>query len=160
MRINSIIAMATLLISLPTIPLKAEQRHGVGVTLGANSGISGLYSTRVNQFVQGEITMNRNDGYAVGVDYLIAAPLWHSLLTVDFMYGLGASVGRSAYFWDGRDRSRWGSKEYFSMRIPIGIMFAIADTPIQIVPQIRPTVGFSPKPFFAMDSAVTLRLLF
>jgi hypothetical protein len=132
---------------------------GIGVSLGANSGLSGYFGVSHGSFIQSVVAMNRYDGYALSVDYAFRDVAFNSSM-LDLYYGIGGVIGHSAYYWSIRDRDRWASQDYFGLRIPLGLLFWIPNTPIQIAPEIAPTVVFGPSTFVTIDPSLALRLVF
>jgi hypothetical protein len=150
---GAVVLPATLALSEPNGDI------GLGVSLGANSGLSGYFGVSSGGFIQSVIAVNRYDGYAFSVDYAFRNQAFNSS-KLDFYYGIGGVFGHSPYYWSIRDRGSWDKQDYFGLRVPIGLLFWIPSTPIQIAPEIAPTVIFAPDTFVTFDPSVALRLVF
>jgi hypothetical protein len=137
--------LACFAVLLASTAAGAEPRQfGIGLELGEPSGLNGkyyLHPDRAIDFGVGEIYdyFNRY-GLHVYVDYL-----WHPVrlgrspsVQIPFYIGLGARV------WDFEDRGRSPTDHAYAygLRIPIGIAFELATTPLDFFVQVVPTLDF------------------
>lgn len=120
----------------------AKSRFGIGLELGAPSGLSGKYFLGGMVAVQGGIGVVHSWGYD-GV-HVHAEAVWHPvLLTSTPAVDIPLHVGIGGRFlqhdhgdfrdrcWNGRDYYRcMGSDSHLGVRIPVGISFLLRKTPM------------------------------
>ncbi len=136
---------------------------GAGVAVGQGIAFSGFISPQADYlYAQAHVFVDFDGDYVVNVDgvypltkLLGASRFW------DIYAGLGFVVGDSQTFgwqWDeGRDTD---GDLYFGARIPVGAMFYIPRTPLQVGAEVAPSFLVSPIRLGYFSAALIGRVVF
>jgi hypothetical protein len=125
---------------------QANKTFGLGIMLGAPTGLSGKYylgpDTALDFGIGGLYGYHRRRGLHLHADYL-----WHpvSLVSADaFELPLYVGVGGRFFSWERyyRDDRRYYGGSAVGVRVPVGIAFDFNDVPIDIFIELAFVVDF------------------
>lgn len=138
---------------------------GVGLTAGTTAGITTFFSP-VGKEIYSQFSANFNaDGdYSLFLDaaYPVSS-LFELSRFWDIYVGLGFFAGDLHRFPIrlGRSDVKLAKDElYFGLRVPMGVMYYIPDTPIQVGVEAAPSVVVSPKVIPHLHAAFVSRVVF
>ena len=147
MNARNLALASLLLVSLAAAPASADSlnsrsRFGLGLELGAPTGLSGKYFLGGMVAIQGGIGVMRDNWYYRYSDglHLHAEVVWHPVVvhrsptvTIPLHVGIGARVldldGRC---WNGNDWVRCDNDTHIGLRAPFGISFLFGRTPMDL----------------------------
>lgn len=122
--------------------LNSESRFGLGLELGAPTGVSMKYFMGGQVAIQGGVGFLRDDYYYRYHDglYLHAELLWHPAVlhkgrdvTIPLHVGVGARVlDLDDRCYDGRGWVQCDRNTYLGVRAPIGVSFILGKVPMDI----------------------------
>ena len=131
-----------------------KQGLGVGIIVGEPTGISLKKWTDDTHAIDGAvaISLSDSDAFQLHADYLIHN--FSSLSTPEmkgatpWYYGLGARL-----------RSRNGDT-HFGVRVPLGVNYLFADSPLDFFAEVAPVLDIAPKAALDLNGAIGLRFYF
>ena len=145
----SFIAFSAMSSSDVTAQSKGEK--GIGLMIGDPTGVSfKSWTSSKNAYDLGVAwSLESNGGISIHGDYL-----WHNWIDVDkgnlaFYYGIGAR----ARFIENNDSA-------IGVRIPLGLNYLIADTPLDLFLEIAPIVDLIPSTNGNGDGTIGIRYYF
>ena len=136
---------------------------GVGVAIGQGIAFSGFISPRADYlYAQAHVFIDFEGDYVVNVDgvypltkLLGASRFW------DIYAGLGFVVGDSQSFgWEWSEDRDTDGDLYFGARVPIGALFYIPRTPLQVGAEIAPSYLVTPVRLGFLSGALIGRVVF
>lgn len=145
---------------------EANKTFGVGLELGAPTGLTGKYflsGDRALDFGIGEVFNSFNRyGLHIYADYL-----WHpaSLLSTE-AFELPFYIGVGGRFWSFEDRDVQGnpSASAFGFRVPIGVSFDFNTVPLDVFVQVVPVLdfysGYRHSVYIDFDASIGIRYWF
>lgn len=124
---------------------EANKEFGLGLMLGAPSGLSGKYFYHPSKAIDFGIGMigryRHRDGLSIHVDHL-----WHPLsLVSDRAFELPLYVGIGGRFFDfdwDDDRDGYDSGQVLGARAPVGIAFDFNNVPLDIFVEVAFVLDF------------------
>jgi hypothetical protein len=155
-RIISVVALTGVLTA------QLEARNGstaIGLMLGDPTGFSWKLGLDNGNAVAGVIGFSPNDRFRVHADYL-----WHSFpfkdRNVAFTYGLGGAVGFGSPNHASAGKALYSSDESpgFGIRIPLGLVFYIPRSPVELVVETAPLMVFAPTSGIGLDFGIGARI--
>ena len=140
-------------------------KTGIGIGIGPVSGLSLYHTNAASSFMQGLIAFeNDGDFFASGDLCSIVDKLIPRVPRLDPYFGFGVVVLRYSHVWD-----RWGFNEFnddathklmIGGRIPIGVNYAIPQTPLMATVEIAPGLLLAPGTYVTLQALAALRVLF
>lgn len=132
--------------------------RGLGLSFGANSGITGYLGMNSTDFVQAVVAINRFNNTSLSVDYARRVQAG-SQRDLDLYYGAGLSFGNSPYYW-GHRYDRWENRTYLGVRMPLGVLYWFSNIPLQLALEIAPTYVIIDGAFVVLDISLAIRYFF
>jgi len=138
------IALASVLaVSTATAePLHSRSRFGLGLELGAPSGLEGKYFLGGMVAIQGGLGVMRDNWYYRYHDglHLHAEVVWHpvvlhrsSTVTIPLHVGVGARIlDLDGTCWDGRNWVPCSNDTFVGVRAPFGVSFLFGRVPMDV----------------------------
>jgi hypothetical protein len=164
---------------LATSPARAydEGQLGVGVILGEPTGFTGKYFTNPSNAFDLGVAYSFGNFFEVYGDYL-----WHYPLNIEragrspkirlrtggtesnlhYYFGVGGVliVSSESHRSDGRYFTSGGNSTGVGLRIPVGLEFEPAATPIGLFIEIVPAMGVVPDIFLFLQGGLGVRIYF
>src|SRR5688500_13314297 len=122
--------------------LNSESRFGIGLELGAPTGLNGKYFLGGSVAIQGGIGVMRDNWYYRYHDglHIQGEVVWHPVVlhkgrdvTIPLHLGVGARMlDLEGWCWDGRDHYRCDNDTHIGLRAPFGVSFLLNKVPMDI----------------------------
>jgi len=147
---------------------EANKTFGLGLELGAPTGITGKYflsADRALDFGIGDI-YNYFDRFGL---HIYADYLWHpTSLASNETFELPFYIGVGGRFWDFQDRRNQGNFDNafaIGVRVPIGVSFDFNTVPLDIFVQVVPVLDFfsgyaAHNLYIDLDASIGIRYWF
>ena len=123
-------------------PLNSESRFGIGLELGAPTGLAGKYFFGGSMAVQGGVGVIRDWGWYRYEDalHIHAEAVWHPVVLggnrdvlVPLHVGVGARLlDMEGLCWNGNDWVRCDNDTYIGVRAPVGVSFLFGKVPMDL----------------------------
>ncbi len=141
-------------------PPPTAWNYGAGLSIGSNSGLSLLAYLNTERFVHALVSFGRGSHFTLIADYAYAFPrVFADLPSMTPYYGYGVVLEKFPSYFGGGGSTRKDSL-YVGGRVPLGVQFMIAQTPLQIAVEIAPGLFVVPATYAYIDGSLSLRVLF
>ncbi len=158
-----LLVMSVLVVGVATASNAADPGLGVGVMVGEPTGVSIKKWISARDAIDVGIgwSFSENDSVQFHVDYLVHND--QILRTPDFegRFPLYAGIGARVKLKDENDgHGRNNDDALVGIRIPLGISYIFAHTPMDVFLEIVPVLDVAPDTDFDMNAAVGVRYYF
>ncbi len=148
-----ILMFALLSIALLSAVACARDEAGLGIMIGAPTGVSGKLwksDTRAFDAALGW-SLSGTESFYMHADYLVQDPRQFTVSegTMPYYYGIGARL-----------RNDNGEEGRFGVRVPLGLEYLLQDAPINIFIEIALVLDLTPKTEGDLNAGVGVRYRF
>lgn len=147
------ILCALLMILWGAVAFAKDEKLGVGLIVGEPTGLSlKVWQDNVHAIDLGlGWTAEHNEDFHLHADYLFHDFLVFKPTTgrMPLYYGLGGSISRKS-----------GDDTHLGIRVPFGISYLFADSPLEVFGELAPRADFNTNSHLMLDAAFGIRFYF